>query len=99
MGSVTEFGKKVLKEDLKFEVKENLADKVAGFTFSRRPRAERIAAILAEVLKKLDLNFVCADENIEKHITSIAKEIEPYAFKDFAVRFGKLDDATPTRRI
>jgi len=74
-----------------------LVDKVAAFTFSRKPRAERMAVILLEIQKELfpGSNFFSKDEMLE-----LATAAEPYARKDFAVRFGKLEtDVAPTKNF
>ena len=73
-----------------------LIDKVAAFTFSRKPRAERIAATLTAIVKDLFPNAEISYEDI----LLVAIAAEPYARKDFAVRFGKLEtDIAPTKNI
>lgn len=72
----------------------SLTDVTAGFTFSRLPRAERITKILTSII---------ADEGIatldEDSIGVIALALEPYARRDFAVRYGRLDDIGTTKNF
>jgi hypothetical protein len=66
-------------------VPAKLGDAVAAFTFSRLPRVERIAAILWELAQKYRVEDFLA-------VRKIAADLEPYAVKDFAVRYGHLND-------
>ncbi len=73
-----------------------LVDKVAAFTFSRKPRAERMAAILFAIQQEVFRDSLASYEDVLK----IATVAEPYARKDFAVRFGKLEtDVAPTKNF
>lgn len=70
-----------------------LRDVVAGFTFSRLPREQRIAQTLANVFSKV-IKPSFGDSSVmmnEDFFLAVATELEPYARKDFAVRYGKLD--------
>jgi hypothetical protein len=71
-----------------------LVDKVAAFTFSRKPRAERMASTLSAIVKELNMTVSDSD------LLAVATAAEPYARKDFAVRYGKLEtDIAPTKNI
>ncbi len=75
--------------------KEKLQDVVAAFTFSRLPREQRIAKTLAAVLSKIvkpSLNNEASYVADEAFFLAVGTELEPYAAKDFAVRYGHLGD-------
>lgn len=80
-----------------------MVDVVAGFTFSRLPREERIAKTLLAVLASrnaarkpeasadpVDIKNVDLQGPID--LLSVATELAQYSVKDFAVRYGHLED-------
>ena len=82
---------------------QSLTDAVAAFTFSRLPREERIAKTLLGILastnaaKKPEPTATDADiHNIALNgvfdLVSLGREIAQYSVKDFAVRYGHLND-------
>lgn len=72
----------------------NVKDAVAGFTFSRLPRGERIAKTLAGVLSTLATYVPMA----ESDLLELGNALAPYAEKDFAVRYGWLESkSAPTQ--
>jgi hypothetical protein len=68
----------------------NLKDATAAFTFSRLPRAQRVAITLWEIMKDKGLDY--DGTSIEEQITAISEELAKYSVKDFAVRYGHLGD-------
>jgi len=82
--------------------KDKLKDAVAAFTFSRLPREQRIAQIMYGILSHettgLENDSIHDNGAIVLKITDseglieLASMLEPYALKDFAVRYGHLGD-------
>jgi hypothetical protein len=72
------------------ELPSNLKDATAAFTFSRLPRAQRVAITLWEIMKDKGLDYDGA--RIEEQIAAISEELAKYSVKDFAVRYGHLTD-------
>jgi len=68
-------------------MKPKLTDVVAAFKFSRLPREERMAQLIEQIIE----NNVFSGLGPES-IRMITSQLEPYAKKDFAVRYGHLDD-------
>jgi hypothetical protein len=84
-------------------VPPTLADATAAFTFSRLPREQRIAQTLYNIVKPvLRLSAIGAFEdrldnqvliaNDWPDLIEIAEELAKYSVKDFAVRYGHLED-------
>ena len=79
-----------------------LKDVVAGFTFSRLPREERIARTMYEIMSNevtglesddiYDNGAIVLKIRGNADLLALATMLEPYARKDFAVRYGHLDD-------
>ena len=110
MGDVVQFKKSNLPQasttqstaSLPENLKPELKDKVAAFTFSRLPREQRIAAILYQALNEAgpipssetaegydNKNF---DAEIREFVDNVSYIMAPYAAKDFVVRYGHLSD-------
>lgn len=86
-------GTQNLPADLKApRVPPTLADATAAFTFSRLPREQRIAITLFEVMKN---NNMTAESvaNVQETMPAVSAELEKYSVKDFAVRYGHLEDS------
>src|SRR5271157_1968263 len=79
-------------------VTKPLVDVVAAFTFSRLPRAERIARTIRDIcvddLKGSESTeiFIRLTPGNMEYLLQFAEKLEPYARKDFAVRYGHLED-------
>lgn len=91
MGTVLEFKSKTTE----------LQGPLTAFYFSRKTRAERIAATLEKILIDAGLlyevqtdngSYLQFSETADVDLKSIGAALEPYALKDFAVRFGHLED-------
>ena len=65
-----------------------LVDVVAGFTFSRLPLEQRIAQTLKNILVKEGYGGILG----EIDTLTIAIQLAKYSVKDFAVRYGHLED-------
>ena len=92
---------KEVPANLKPDRKTQLDDVTSAFYFSRLPREERIAKTMYEILTHewcvLECNTIYDNGAIVLKITSaedlmsLAKSLELYARKDFAVRYGRID--------
>ncbi len=79
-----------------------LNDAVAAFTFSRLPREQRIARTTYEILAHEttgletgginDVGSIVLKISSSDDLLELATKLEPYARKDFAVRYGHLND-------
>jgi len=58
------------------------------------PRETRIAKILAAIVEEKQIVMVNPET-----LGTIANELEPYARRDFAVRYGRLEDIGTTRHF
>ncbi len=93
-------GTQNLPADLKApRVPPTLADATAAFTFSRLPREQRIAQTIVNALLgnatlegEAKISFPWFKDANDPFIVDLATKIEPYARKDFAVRYGHLED-------
>lgn len=81
-------------------VPPTLADVTAAFTFSRLPREQRIAQTIVNALSEVAgttheegaaVRFYSFKDANDPFIVDLATKIEPYARKDFAVRYGHLE--------
>jgi hypothetical protein len=72
-------------------VPPTLADVTAAFTFSRLPREQRIAITLLAVMKNNGMTSESV-ENVTETMPLVAAELAKYSVKDFAVRYGHLED-------
>jgi hypothetical protein len=80
-------------------VPPTLADATAAFTFSRLPREQRIAQTIVNALlgnatleRDVKISFPWFKDANDPFIVDLATKLEPYARKDFAVRYGHLED-------
>lgn len=82
------------------QIQRPLNDAVAAFTFSRLPREERIATILLEILRKHDptavTTFTFTGVEGPAQLLEIGKDLAEYSVRDFAVRYGHLEDGERT---
>lgn len=78
--------------------RSKLQDATAAFTFSRLPREERVANIIANILFANHVlpNWPLTSWDVrltgEINLMSIGEELAQYSVKDFAVRYGHLAD-------
>jgi hypothetical protein len=85
-------------------VPPTLVDATAAFTFSRLPREQRIAQTLYDIVKPMLRSSVIGVSEEEESINQVllvnnwpdlrdaALELAKYSVKDFAVRYGHLED-------
>ena len=97
-------GTQNLPEDLKApRVPPTLADATAAFTFSRLPREQRIARTLHNIIENyegykgektygLESHDKLLLADLENNLLPFAEELAKYSVKDFAVRYGHLED-------
>lgn len=70
--------------------KEKVNDAVSAFTFSRKPRETRIFLTLLEIFNALKVDPEAPANLI--NLGEVSKELAKYSVKDFAVRYGHLED-------